>query len=667
MKRFQHYWDADRDNRDDALEDQRFLGGDQWPDAVRRSREAEGRPVITINRMGQFVRQVSGMIRQTAPAIDPFPTDDKSDPVLAEIYSGIVRQIEYQSGASSIYAWGAECQVSCGIGHWRIETKYLDDCFDQEIYIKRIVDPLSVLWDNNAGELDRSDAYECFVMEWVTEDEYYRRFPAQRKDGLPADFPADVYQNGLYWREDNKFRIASRWCKKPKKRKLGMTQDGQVFDLSKLSRNAASFLGIVREREIEGWEIKHQALSGDDFLTDVEDWAGKHIPIVPVIGAEVPIDGQIVRHGVVRWAKDPQRLYNYWRSTSAESIALAPKAPWLVTPDMIKGYESMWLNANRQNTSALLFNPDSNTPGLMPKRQEPPAAPAAMWQEAAVATEDMKATTGIHDESLGNKSNATSGVAIEERQQQSENGSFIYFDNFNHAIRRTGQILVDLIPKIYDSERVVRILGHDETESFVPINKTVQDIDGPVVINDLSAGKFDVRIKTGPSYASARQEAREQLGQILTNSPELMQVIGDLYFESLDFPGAQKIAERMKKVIPPQIMGEGDGQGQARQPPPDPMAEAGMRLQMAEAEAKVKKAEAEAFDKEQSGIGKQIENQTKVASIQQYGLEPPAHLVKQQDREHDMNKTREGHMISMTEAERGRQFNREQAERQPTQ
>lgn len=662
MKRFQNYWDADRNNRDDALEDQRFLGGDQWPEGVRRIREADGKPVITVNRMGQFVRQVSGMLRQTSPAIDPFPTDDKTDPVLTDIYAGIIRQIEYQSGASSVYSWGAECQISCGIGHWRVDTKYVDDGFDQEICIKRIVDPLSVLWDSNSGELDRSDAYECFVMEWVTEDEYYRRFPKQRKDGIPTDMPADMYKNGLFWREDNKFRIASKWCKTPKKKKIGMTQDGQVFDLERLSRIALQSLGITREREIDSFEIKHQVMSGDDFLTDVEDWAGKYIPVIPCIGAEVPIDGQIVRHGIVRWAKDPQRLYNYWRSTAAETIALAPKAPWLATPDHIKGYESMWLNANRQNSSVLLFNADSAVPGLVPQRQQPAAPPAAMWQEAQVATADMEAATGMYPSSLGKPSNENSGVAIEERQQQSDNGTFIYFDNFNHAIRRTGQVLVDLIPKIYDSERVVRMLGVDGSESFAPINKTVMDVYGPVLVNDLSAGKFDVRIKTGPSYASARQEARDQLGKIIAEDPTLMQVFGDIYFENLDFPDSKKLAARMKKVIKPEILAGEEGQ---EQPPPDPMAQMAMKTQLDEALAKIEKLKAESFKTEQVGIGQQIDNQTRMISVAEHGIEPPAHVQKQDDREHDMTKTRLGHTVQMTEAERGRQFTKEQAAQQP--
>lgn len=634
IQRFQDYWDADRDNREDGIDDQRFLGGDQWPEAVRRSRESEGRPVITVNRMKQFVKQLSGTLRQTSPSIDPFPVDDKTDPIIAEIYSGLIRQIEYQSGAQHVYAWGAECAISCGIGHWRIDTRYVDDGFDQEVCIKRIMDPFAVVWDANATELDRSDAFDCFVNEWITEDEYYRRFPDQKDDGRPTDMPYDSYHNGLYWREDDKIRIASRWFKVPKKKKLGITQDGQVFELDKLSRIAIQSLGITRERTIDGHEIKHQAMSGDDFLTDIEPWAGKYIPIVPCVGEEVPIDGNVVRHGIVRWAKDPQRLYNYWRSAAAETIALAPKAPWLVTPDMIKGYEGQWMNANRGNPPVLPYKVDTNSPTLKPERIQSPPPPVAMWQEAEVAQEDMKATTGIFDAALGNRSNETSGKAIEERQQQSDNGSFIYFDNFNHAIRRTGQILVDLIPKIYDGERTVRILGVDETESFVPINKSVQGAYGPELVNDITTGKFDVRIKTGPSYATGRQEARQMLGQLLQGSPELMMIIGDLYFENMDFPGAQKIAERMKKAMPPQLTGDGEQQPQ----PPDPVQEAAIRLQMAEAQAKVKKTEAEAFDKEQAGIGKQIENVAKVDQIQQYGVEPPQHVMKARDQLHELER-----------------------------
>lgn len=585
IQRFESYWDDDKDNRDDALEDLKFQAGDQWPDKVRKQRESDGRPVLMVNRIGQFIKRVSGTLRKTHPAIEPIPVDDQSDPILADIYAGLIRQIEYQSGASAAYAWGGQCAIACGIGHWRIDTKYTDGSFDQEICIKRIVDPLAVIWDG-ASEIDRSDAMECFVTEWVTEQEFKRRFPKANVKH-PSDFPVSGEGDfSLYWRSDSRIRIASQWFKSPVKRTIGMTAGGQVFDITKMSNIGIQTLGITREREIEDFEIKHRAISGDDFLTDMEDWAGRHIPIVPVIGEEIAFDGRTVRHGVVRWAKDPQRLYNYWRSAAAEAIALAPKAPFLVPYKSIEGLEKFWNKANTANLPYLPYNPLDGFPQHVPQRAQGAQPPSAMWQEAAVASDDMKATTGIYDAALGNRSNETSGVAIEQRQEETDTGTFVYFDNFNQAIRRTGQILVDLIPKIYDGERVARIIGKSGEEEFVPINKVVMDLDGPVLVNDITTAKFDVRIKTGANYANAKEEARAELGALLQAAPQLMGVIGDLYVETLDFEGAKKIAERLKKTIPPQISGEPQQ--------PDPMAQAAQRLEMAGAEAKVAETQAKA-------------------------------------------------------------------------
>lgn len=669
-------WRADRDNRDDALSDLKFAGGDQWNAAVKSQREAEGRPVVTINRMGQFIRQVSGNLRQSYPAITPVPVDGGTDKVLSDIYGGLVRQIEYRSAASAAYAWGAECSIACGIGHWRIETGYSDDDgFDQDIMIKRIMDPLSVIWDAGATEIDRSDAWRCTVTELIPLDEYKRRFPKAGRT-TPTDFPTQpTTQSTLYWTQNDKVRIASYWYRVPVKKLLGITERGQVFDLTKMPKVAVQSLGITRTREAESYKIKHVVMDGNDFLTEDEDWAGCYIPVVPCIGSEIAYDGTVIRHGIVRWAKDPQRLYNFWRSAAAELMGMQPKAPWLLTAEMIEGHEATWQAANRVNLPYLLYNKDPEAPGLTPKREAPPAPAVAFAHEAEISEGEMKATTGVYDAALGNRSNETSGVAIEARQQQTDNGSFVYFDNFNHAIRRTGQILVDLIPKIYDGERVVRILGTDDQEAFVPINQTIKTIDGPVMVNDISAGKFDVRIKTGPSYVNARQQAKDELGKILQADPQLMQVFGDLYFESQDFAGADKLAERMKKVIPPNLTQEGPPQPQG----PDPAQQAAMQVQMAEMQAKIKKLEAEAADKEQSAIGKQLDNAEKAASLQQFGPEPPQHVQKAADRQFQreeaaagrfsqQQEAREGRFHSASEAERGREFNRqERRESQATQ
>ena len=635
LERFDNHWRADESNRDDAIDDLRFRAGDQWPEVIRQQRQAQGRPVITINRMGQFIKRVSGSLRQSHPSIDPFPVDDKTDPVLADIYAGLIRQIEYVSGASSIYAYAAECAISCGIGHWQIKTRYQEEGFNQEIYLCRITDPLSVTWDASATEIDRSDAFECFVSELITKDEYYRRWPKDEKSGrVPSDFPSAQHQHSssLYWQQDDRIRIASRWFKSKKSKRLGMTQEGQVFDITGLPDIAIRSLGVVRDRKVDDYEIKHQTLSGDDFLDDAQVWAGRYIPIVPVVGEEIPLDGEIIRHGIIRWAKDPQRLYNYWRSAAAEMIALAPKAPWLVPHGMIAGLEGYWNQANTANLPYLPYKPDVDFPTLRPERQQMPAPPAAMWQEASIAQDDMKSAIGIYDAALGNKSNETSGVAIEARQQEADTSSFVYFDNFNSSMHRNGVILIDLIGKVYDGEQQVRIIGKDESEGFVPVNKMVMTMDGPALINDLTTAKFDVRIKTGPSYANAKAEAKAGLTQILSERPELMSVVGDLWAEAQDFPPdiREKLVERFKKMMPPGLVPQEEGG--APQPQPNPLEQMAGELQLAKVKSEVdkndaqtRKTQAETAKVLAETHGKAIDNHARIegAARDQHAYENP--------------------------------------------
>lgn len=611
IERMTEFWEADRDNRKDALDDQKFRAGDQWEDGVRKQRERDGRPVLTVNRMGQFVKRVSGSLRQSHPAIQPVPVDGQADPQLTEIYAGLIRQIEYQSNASVAYAYGAECAIAAGIGWWQVETKYAyGGAFDQDICIKRIMDPLSVVVDSKSTELDRSDADEIYVTEWIGKRDRKKRFPKASESGSDLPISQDGGQSTLYWRNDERVRIASRWWREKVKKKLGMTAQGEVFDLTKMPDVAIRTLGIVREREADDYVVKHQVFDGQEYLTDEQPWAGRYIPLIPVVGEEIAFDGNVIRHGIIRWAKDPQRLYNYWRSAAAEMIALAPKAPFLVPAKYVAGLENWWSRANSANLPYLPYNPDPQFPQLKPERARGAEPPAAMWQEAAVASDDMKATTGIYDAALGAKSNETSGVAIDARTQESDTGTFVYLDNFNHAIKRTGTILVDLIPKIYDGERIVRLLGEDGKEGFVPINKVVMDLDGPVLINDLSAGTYDVRIKTGPSYANAKEQARRELGEIMRSSPDLMGVIGDIYAEALELPAdiGKPLVERLKKRLPPALQDNPAPQ----QPPPGAMEAVSLDLQKKEADIAKTRAEAD---------GKVLDNEVKAAQL---GLSPGA-------------------------------------------
>lgn len=586
VEMFHAAWEADRDNREDAYDDLRFLAGDQWDARARAERELYRRPVLTINRMGQFVRQVTGDMRLNPTAINVQPVDDFADIDKAEIFEGIIRQIEHASNATNVYAHAFECEAGIGIGHFRIVTQYVENSVEeQEIRIRRIMNPLAVTWDPNSEEIDRSDADYCFVSDLMSKRAFKKKYPGKQCE----EFPRDDLFSDLFWQQGDFVRVAEFWHREPFERTLGLTETGETVDLTEIKQAQWPMLGLAmgqdgkpRVRKFTDYRIKQYIVSGAEILSGPSDWAGRHIPVIPAIGSEIPLDEQVVRHGIIRAAKDPQRLYNYYRSSQAELIGQQPRAPFLITAEQIKGYEAQWNTANVNPRPYLIYNADAKTSNQPPARVQPPAASPALWQEAAIASDDMKATTGIYDASLGAKSNETSGKAIMARQREGDVGSYHYFDNFKAAIKRAGDILLDLIPRIYDTERVVRIIGaEDDQPKPVRVNANVPGMDE--VMNDLSVGKFDVRVSAGPSFSTKREEARESMIAATQANPALWQIAGDLIIKAMDWPYAREIAERIKRAMPPQLtmdeqefqkfMEQGGGQ---QEPPPDPKAIAAM-------------------------------------------------------------------------------------------
>lgn len=604
-------WEADRDNRDDSYDDLRFLAGDQWDSRAKAEREAARRPMVTINRVGQFVRQVTGDMRLNPTSINVMPVDDEGDLDKAEIFEGLIRQIEYSSNATNAYAHAFECSAGIGIGHFRINTKYAtDSVVDQEVTIERILNPLAVVWDSAAVAIDRSDAMHCFVTDLMPVRVFKKKWP----DAAVDDFPRNDLGSNIYWRTDDAVRVAEFWHKEPYERTLALLQDGSTADITDVRKKDKIFLPIVKERTFTDYKVKHYMISGGEILSGPNDWAGKHIPIVPAIGTEIPLDESVVRHGIIRWVKDPQRLYNYYRSSQTELIGQQPRAPWLLTANQIKGYEALWNTANTNPRPWLPYNADKDAPGA-PQRSQPPVASTALWQEAQIASDDMKATTGIYDASLGAKSNETSGKAILARQREGDVGSFHYFDNFKAAIKRAGDILLDLIPKIYDAPRTVRIIGPEEGEpAYKQVNQPAFDAEqfAETTLNDLSVGKFDVRVQSGPSFSTRREEARESMLAATQANPMLWQIAGDLIIKAMDWPGAKEIAERIKKSIPPQITGDEEAM-KAMQPQPDPMQEMAARLAMEAERAKIEKDLA-TVDKTEAETNK-IEAETQILGV----------------------------------------------------
>ncbi|MBT3070946.1 hypothetical protein KKP04_08705 [Rhodomicrobium sp. Az07] len=576
-ERLEAAWLQDRENREDAFTDLKFLAGDQWPAAVRQQREAQSRPCLTINRLPQFVHQVANSVRMNPPQIKAIPAGGAATEALAEIYSGLFRHIQYRSNATHVFAHAVYYAVACGIGHFRLATDYVDDnAFEQEILIRRIQHPLSVFWDPAAIEPSRADAEYCLVSEMIGKKEFEARYP----DAAATDFdtPADgSAESGLFWASRDAVRVCEYWVKRPVERTIARLARGETVDITEVDPAELPRLGIVATRKVRSHKVERYLLSGSEVLEGPNAWAGRHIPIFPVIGAETALETKTVRSGLIRAARDPQQLYNFWRSAAAEAIALAPRSPFLATPAMIAKFKGQWDTQNTVARPYLLYEPDPDAPGSRPMREPPPDVPTALTQESAIAADEMKATTGIYDAALGARSNEISGVAIRARENQGGNAALHYQDNLMATLHHLGKALIDLVPKIYDSERTLRIMREDDSHDPVRINAAVMGVDGkPMLLNDLSQGVYDVRVKIGPAYATRRSEAADAMLQFIRAVPQAAGLAGDLVAKTMDWPGADEIAARLKRTLPPQVTGE--------TPPPEVQAAQARQQALAEAE-----------------------------------------------------------------------------------
>ena len=571
------------ESREDEIDDLKFYAGSpdnhwQWPADVLATRGAvqgqtiNARPCLTINKLPQHVRQVTNDQRQNRPSAKVIPVDDDADVEIADIFNGMIRHIEYISDADVAYDTACENQVSYGEGYIRLLTEYSDDdTFEQDIKIGRVRNSFSVYMDPTIQDPTGADAKWCFVTEDLTKAEYTRLY----QDAAPITTLQSLGvgdQSISNWLNEDTIRIADYYYIDYDRATLNQYPGNQTaFNGTPEDKMLRGMFGKpVKSRESDRPRVKYCKINGYEILAE-NDWAGKWIPVIRIVGNEFEVDGRLYVSGLVRNAKDAQRMYNYWVSQEAEMLALAPKAPFIGYGGQFEGYENQWKTANTQNWPYLEVNPDvTDGQGAvlpLPARAQPPMASSGLLQAKAGASEDIKSTTGQYNASLGMGSNERSGKAILARQREGDVGTYHYGDNLARGVRHIARQLIDLIPKIYDTQRVARIIGEDGETKMVkinpdqpqPVNKIV-DQQGVVVekIYNPGVGKYDVVATTGPGYATKRQEALEAMAQLLQGNPQLWQVAGDLFVKNMDWPGAQEMSKRFAKTIDPKLMGDSE-------------------------------------------------------------------------------------------------------------
>jgi hypothetical protein len=562
-KRFAAAEEAEKDIRLEAELDLKFVCGDQWDPKVKRDRDLANRPALVFNKLQTPVQQLANQARQNKPAIRVNPVDSAADVDTAKVFQGMIRHIEYDSDADQAYDTALEYAASCSFGYWRYSKEYTsEESFDQDIKTVRVDDPFTVYLDTDARKPDRSDMMWAFVIDKMSKDCFKLRF-GKEPNVLSEDFQTELAEEG--WIDGEDVRIAEYWEVELKKRTLRLQryEDGTIHpiytDEIEGDDNGVDFVtdddGQPQEREVQERHVTQYIINGAEVL-ETNPWDGKWIPIVPVWGKELIVKGKRCLFSLVRFARDPQQLHNFYKTMEAETISLAPKPKWVGAVGQFKTKKRDWQRANSDNAAYLEYDPVAVGDKIAPAPQwvtfDPPVQ--ALNIGSLSTADDIKAATGYFDPSLGEQRGDSSGIAINRLQKQGDVSNFHFIDNLARAQKQAGRILLDLIPKTYDTAREVRIIGDDEKQRVIKVNAPYKDEDGKVKHHKLDVGRYDVTITTGPSYTTQRQEAFELLTQLAQNNPQVMQIGGDIIWENSDVPGADLLAKRWKKTLPPNLV-----------------------------------------------------------------------------------------------------------------
>lgn len=564
------------------LEDLRFANGDadngyQWPNAIRNSRDTQARPCLTMNLVNQHNKMISNQARKNKSSVKYIGMGNGATQESANVFRDIQKHIENQSQAQVAYTIARDFAISGGIGWWRITTDYVDnDSMDQEIFIRPVNDPLSVYMDPDIELKNGHDAKFAFVFDDMVKEDFDEAYPEYQ--GKIGTQPLGMGTVSTDWVSKGKIRVCEYFRKVRKDdQAVSIVYNGQRHNvrmrhLTKIVKDADKRkyildLPTTRIRSVKDWVVEWKLIAGTEVIDETE-WMGKYIPLIRVIGEETVIEGVLDRKGHTRWMKDAQRMYNYFASAAVEYSALQTKAPWVAPVDAIEEHEEAWNTANTKNPSVLPYNhvDSEGQPIPAPSRTEPPTASPAYLQGMETAKEQVMMTSGQFQNQMGMEGNERTGRAIKARQEQSDTAVFHFQDNYEDALISTGIQLIDLVPKIYDTKRILHIISDDGVDYDLEIDPTLREgylehirHDGEVVkrIFNPAIGKYDIAATVGPAYGSKREETAEALTLILTQAPALTGIIGDLLLNSLDFDKAQEAAARLRRMVPPMALGKG--------------------------------------------------------------------------------------------------------------
>lgn len=544
-ERFKQAEEDEKEIRAEAEKDLKFVAGDQWDELIKQDRVQAKRPVLTFNRLPTYVQQVANEARQNKAEIKFAPTDDEATQDTADVIEGLARHIQYTSDAGIAYETALEYAVACSFAFYRFLTGYCDDdSFDQELKVVPVYDPFSVYGVLLPAIFGRPVPW-AFVVANMPKEEYRRDYGDT--DAATQGFQADALGD---WVSDDTIRIAEYWYVDYKKETIILQADGSVT----VADASTDFKSIpdANKREVQRATVKFCKINGMEVLPGSEtEWLGSTIPIIPCLGKQLIVKGKPKLFSLIRFLREPQQLINYAKTRIAETLATAPISPFIGAVGAFQGREQQWRDINLKQQAYVEYNilDPAGKPIPPPARQtfEPPIA--SLSEFTAQEVDDLKAISGIFDQSLGEGTNDQSGLAIQRRQRQSSATNLHFIDNLERAQKKGAPIIAEMIKPIYGSTaRMIRILGADEAPKIVKINQDYQK-GNETVNHDLSKGKYDLIVTVGKSFSTKRMESFDMMTSVLQGQPQLMLMIGDIFFKNADTAGADQMAERFKRII----------------------------------------------------------------------------------------------------------------------
>lgn len=581
-ERFERIQSDDKDNRDNYRADTLFVysPGNQWPDEVRAVRTQWKELCLEFNQLKQFVAQVVNDQRQNRPGVRFHPASGDASKEVADIMQGLTRSIENDSNAEAVYDNAFQSAVVGGRGAWRVCSDYADsDGFNQKLLIKPINDMLKVWASLDYQQPDGSDRNFVFIEEDCPKEEFERQWPKAK--------PISWDSLDSCWGSSDNIKVVDYYRRICNKRTLVMMSDGAIGFKDDMP-TPPDDVTIVKEREVDDYKVEWFTIAGGQQILAKYDWPGPIIPVVIIPGEDMILDGKRIYQGLTRHARDAQSMLNFGMTQQAIHLSLTPKAPWVIAEGQIEGYENIWRDANQKNYSYLPYKPTAIDGAMAPPPQRTaPSMPDAGWDRWCQTMISMiKSTIGMYEQSLGQKGNETSGRAITAREKQGDTATFNFVDNLARGIAMTGRIFQYAFPVYYDTEQMVQVINPDDTRKMVMINQSTPDPDNPMQAiknNDITVGKYAVTCEAGPSYATKRQETSEALMSLVQAFPPAAQVAGDLIVKSLDVADADVIAERLKLIMPPQVMQAEQAKKEGKTPP-DPQMMQQMQQQQQQLE-----------------------------------------------------------------------------------